>query len=170
YGKKQRLRPRGQTIAPDESGGVFRLLRRRGADVIVSSKSSAGFKVMLGITHQWAGSRKRCPGEEGGPKMAKFLGAISAAVCCAALFAAAGCNCPTKGAPCCEPKPAPVVAKPCETPCGRPAGEVAAELPPNAKPGECYAKVWVPATYKTISERILVRDASERLEVVPAKY
>ncbi len=66
-------------------------------------------------------------------------------------------------------------------------------LPPNAKPGECYARVFIPPQYKTeqirvvrreatsriettppkyvwADERVLVRDASERLEVIPATF
>jgi hypothetical protein len=43
-------------------------------------------------------------------------------------------------------------------------------LPPNARAGECYAKVMVPAVYKTIEEQVVVADASEKIEVIPAKY
>lgn len=66
-------------------------------------------------------------------------------------------------------------------------------FPPNAKPGECYARVYVPPTYKTettqvvkreasesisvtperyetVEEQVLVKEASQRLEVVPAEY
>jgi len=43
-------------------------------------------------------------------------------------------------------------------------------LPPNAKPGECYARVYVPPTYKTVTEERLKRAASERLEVIPSEY
>ena len=43
-------------------------------------------------------------------------------------------------------------------------------FPPDAKPGECWARVFVPPTYQTKTERILVRGASERLEVIPAQY
>ncbi len=66
-------------------------------------------------------------------------------------------------------------------------------LPPNAKPGECYAKVQVPATFETyteeivkvegsekievsepqfneVEEKVLVKEASYKLEVVPAQY
>jgi len=66
-------------------------------------------------------------------------------------------------------------------------------LPPNAKPGECYARVWVspvyetetkdtlrkeaaekveiiPAQYETVEETVTVREASQRLEIVPATY
>lgn len=50
-----------------------------------------------------------------------------------------------------------------------PAGE-GMLLPPNAKPGECYARVFIPPTYRTITETMLKRGASERVEVIPAKY
>lgn len=43
-------------------------------------------------------------------------------------------------------------------------------LPPNARPGECYARVWVPASYRTLSKQLLVKEASERVEIIPAKY
>lgn len=71
--------------------------------------------------------------------------------------------------------------------------ERTAELPPNAKPGECYARLFIAPTYRTITdqvlvrpagervettqpryewveERVLVKEASERIEVIPAKY
>jgi hypothetical protein len=43
-------------------------------------------------------------------------------------------------------------------------------LPPNAKPGECYARVYVPPTYKTTEEKVLKKEASEKVEIIPAKY
>jgi hypothetical protein len=43
-------------------------------------------------------------------------------------------------------------------------------LPPAARAGECYARVFVPAQYQSETERVLKRQASERLEVVPAQY
>jgi peptidoglycan hydrolase-like protein with peptidoglycan-binding domain len=43
-------------------------------------------------------------------------------------------------------------------------------LPPNAQPGECYARVFVPPTYNTMTEQVLKREASERLETIPAQY
>lgn len=43
-------------------------------------------------------------------------------------------------------------------------------LPPNAKQGECYARVWEPATYKTITETVLLKEASEEVDVIPAVY
>ena len=43
-------------------------------------------------------------------------------------------------------------------------------FPPNAKAGECYAKVFTPPTYKTISETALKKDASEKLIVQAPKF
>jgi hypothetical protein len=43
-------------------------------------------------------------------------------------------------------------------------------LPPGAKPGECYARVFVPPTYKTVTEQVLKHEASERLEIIPPSY
>jgi len=43
-------------------------------------------------------------------------------------------------------------------------------LPPNAKPGECYARVLIPATYKTISKDIIKSKASKKIDVIPATY
>lgn len=43
-------------------------------------------------------------------------------------------------------------------------------LPTNAKSGECYARVFVPPRYQTVTQRVLSRQASERVETIPAKY
>ncbi len=43
-------------------------------------------------------------------------------------------------------------------------------LPTNAHPGECYAKVMVPAQYKSVDEKVVVAEASEKIEIIPAKY
>ncbi len=45
-----------------------------------------------------------------------------------------------------------------------------AMLPPNAKAGQCYARIWVPPRFRTVTERVLKRDEGERVEVIPAKY
>jgi hypothetical protein len=45
-----------------------------------------------------------------------------------------------------------------------------AEALPDAKPGECYAKVLLPAEYKTEMEQVVKREAYEKIEIVPAKY
>jgi len=44
------------------------------------------------------------------------------------------------------------------------------DLPPNAVPGECYAKVFIPPQFETVRDRICTREASERLEISPAQY
>lgn len=43
-------------------------------------------------------------------------------------------------------------------------------LPPNAKPGDCFTRVVVPPTYRTVSERVEVEPAGQRIEMIPAKY
>lgn len=43
-------------------------------------------------------------------------------------------------------------------------------LPPNAKPGQCFTRVWLEPQYKTTSEQKLLSEASEKIEVIPAKY
>lgn len=41
---------------------------------------------------------------------------------------------------------------------------------PNAKPGECYAKIITPTQYKTQTEQVVTKQASETIEIIPAKY
>lgn len=91
--------------------------------------------------------------------------------CAAALLgvltAQTGCACgPAKGS--CVT----TVKAPCEprAVCDIPSGEVSAALPPNARPGECYAKVYIPPQFKSVTERVLVREASEQIEIIPARY
>ena len=43
-------------------------------------------------------------------------------------------------------------------------------LPPNAKTGECYARVLIPATYRTVTKDVVKRKASTEIEVIPATY
>lgn len=43
-------------------------------------------------------------------------------------------------------------------------------LPPNAQPGECYARMWVPASYRTETETVLRREAGEKIKIIPAQY
>ncbi len=45
-----------------------------------------------------------------------------------------------------------------------------AELPPEAKPGECYLRVRMPAKFETTEERLLVKPEAIRYEVVPAEF
>lgn len=42
--------------------------------------------------------------------------------------------------------------------------------PPNAKPGECYARVLIPAEYKTETVKLLKKQEGAKLEVIPAQY
>lgn len=48
--------------------------------------------------------------------------------------------------------------------------DAAADLPPDAKPGECYARVMIPAVYETSTENVMKKEASERIEVIPARF
>ncbi len=43
-------------------------------------------------------------------------------------------------------------------------------LPPNAKPGECYARIFVPPKFETRTEKVLAKPEGERVEIIPAKY
>ncbi|MGB5326116.1 MAG: peptidoglycan-binding domain-containing protein [Pseudomonadales bacterium] len=43
-------------------------------------------------------------------------------------------------------------------------------LPPNAKAGECYARVWVEPVYTTETAQMLVEDGSQKIKLIPAKY
>ena len=42
--------------------------------------------------------------------------------------------------------------------------------PPNAKPGECYARVKVPEKYETYEEEVVKKQGGEVIEVVPPKF
>jgi len=48
--------------------------------------------------------------------------------------------------------------------------EDAALTPPQAKAGECYAKVVMPAKFETVAEQVLVKEAGESISIVPAEY
>lgn len=43
-------------------------------------------------------------------------------------------------------------------------------FPPNPKPGHCYARVLLPATYNVSEEKVLVRPAEVKIEVEDARY
>ena len=49
------------------------------------------------------------------------------------------------------------------------AADASATLP-NARAGECYAKVVIPAVYKNETTELVVKQAAEKIEVIPAKY
>ncbi|MGI9487130.1 MAG: peptidoglycan-binding domain-containing protein [Geminicoccaceae bacterium] len=46
----------------------------------------------------------------------------------------------------------------------------AALFPPNPKPGHCYARVLLPATYDVSEEKVLVRPAEKKIEIKEARY
>ena len=83
-----------------------------------------------------------------------------------------GCQQPVAVA---KPAPAPVVEatpapEPAPAPKPEPKKEEAVSNMPNAKPGECYVKVIHPAVYRTEQVKKLVKEASERIEIVPPVY
>ena len=43
-------------------------------------------------------------------------------------------------------------------------------IPQNALPGDCYAKVFVPPKYRTVTEKTVLKEASEQIEIIPAQY
>lgn len=43
-------------------------------------------------------------------------------------------------------------------------------FPPNAKPGECYARVFVPPTYRTVTETVLKKESSSRLQAFEPEF
>lgn len=43
-------------------------------------------------------------------------------------------------------------------------------LPPDARAGQCFARVFTPPRYKTETVTVLKKDASQRIEIVPARY
>lgn len=43
-------------------------------------------------------------------------------------------------------------------------------LPPNAVPGECYARVITPAVYRDVVEQVVTREAREDIRMIPAEY
>lgn len=73
--------------------------------------------------------------------------------------------------PCCPKKKVvkEVVAEPCKPAAQSECAESELCLPSNPQPGECYSRVYVPATFRTFTERHLVKEASERIEIVPAE-
>lgn len=93
--------------------------------------------------------------------MIKGLKIVSALLVCAALPVLTGCSaCKTRSACAKTITHTKLTAH----------STAVADLPPNAVPGECYAKVYVPPKFETASQRVCVKEASERVEIVPAEY
>jgi hypothetical protein len=43
-------------------------------------------------------------------------------------------------------------------------------LPANAKPGECYTRVFIPTQYETVTEDVVKKEATEHVETVPPTF
>lgn len=43
-------------------------------------------------------------------------------------------------------------------------------VPPDAKPGECYARIFTPAEFKTVTEKVERKPASKKIQIIPAKF
>ncbi len=43
-------------------------------------------------------------------------------------------------------------------------------FPPNAEQGHCYARLFIPAEYQTVTEKVLKKEAGSYVEVIPARY
>ena len=50
------------------------------------------------------------------------------------------------------------------------AGLAEPSMPSDARPGECYARVFVAPRCETVTEQVMTRAASEKVETIPAKY
>jgi len=109
------------------------------------------------------------------------LKSVSALLLCAAMPLFVGCACGGVRTASAAPK------SPCGSKCGKTACKEncgtsthtsltfaheskSGDLPRNAVPGECYAKVFIPPQFETVSDRICTREASERIEITPAQY
>lgn len=68
------------------------------------------------------------------------------------------------------PAPAPVVAKPAPAPAPAPKPMTKTECMANAKPGECYVMIVKDPVYRTEKVRKLVKEAGEKIEIVPPVY
>lgn len=68
------------------------------------------------------------------------------------------------------PATEPVDVRPASVTAIAPVLNDAEHMPPNAKPGECYARVLAPPTYASRTENVLVKASSSHVEIVPAKY
>ncbi len=51
-----------------------------------------------------------------------------------------------------------------------PKTDVPGDFPPNATPGKCYARCYIPERFETYTEQVTSKPPSKRIEVVPATY
>jgi hypothetical protein len=117
---------------------------------------------------------------------------LAPAVTSALLLALAGCECDRctatahKSCNGCEKRPCSgcghtkkvetaVAPAPPSDECDRTApvalkSEFSGDLPQNPHPGDCYVRVFLPPETKECTKRVMVKEASERLEITPAEY
>ena len=91
----------------------------------------------------------------------KAVKVICAAMVCAAMPWLVGCACKT-GYACGKTKHAQTTMLTSNK-------TFEADMP-NAAPGECWAKCFIPPEVRTVTEQVCVKPASERLEIIPAEY
>jgi hypothetical protein len=63
--------------------------------------------------------------------------------------------------------------KPAEAPVAAPTAAAAPTpdgVPPEAKPGECYARIYQAPEFKTVTEKVERKPASKKIQIVPAKF
>lgn len=77
------------------------------------------------------------------------------------------CQEDVRPAPVAKPAAAPA---PAPAPAPKPAPTAKAECMANAKPGECYVMILKDPVYRTESVKKLVKEAGERIEIVPPVY
>jgi hypothetical protein len=51
-----------------------------------------------------------------------------------------------------------------------PVGDMTTQLPPNAKPGECYARVYISPKYKKVTTKVMIEPATEEIKIIPAQF
>lgn len=74
-------------------------------------------------------------------------------------------GCASPCGPCDPCDPAPSVCAPCPSPCAPPC-----DIPPEAKAGEAWCRVWVPASYATQADTVCVKPACRQKVWIPPKY
>lgn len=98
-------------------------------------------------------------------KLSKFIVALPA-LALVAMPASARCG---RHHPCSRTQATRVAAPVVEESASLQPGDTIA-LPNDATPGECFARVPVPARFETQTEQVVLREASERIEIIPATY
>lgn len=99
--------------------------------------------------------------------MSKGLKIATTVLFCAALPTLVGCACGGVGL---KTTSYGCGTSKCKTTTTATASTFNPGLPPNATVGECYALTVTAPLFETVSERVCVKEATERIEIVPAQY